>query len=85
MRSVRFSTGIIVATLLSAIGATAGTLDDAVAAFNRQDFAVALQLLEPPADNNDPRAQFYLGMTYLLRTDESRDYAEAAKWFQRAA
>jgi TPR repeat protein len=37
------------------------------------------------ADKNDPRAEFYLGMMYLLRTDESQDYAEAAKWFLRAA
>jgi TPR repeat protein len=73
---VRSLIGIIVAVLISASGAAAETLDDAVAAFNRQDYTTALQLLEPSADNNDLRAQFYLGMTYLLRTDESRDYAE---------
>src|SRR6516162_557258 len=85
MRFARLSIGIVVAVLLSARGATAGTLDDAVAAFNRQDFAATSQLLEPLADKNDSRAQFYLGMTYLLRTDGSQDYALAAKWFLRAA
>jgi TPR repeat protein len=76
---------MIVGLLLSASASAAGTLDDAMAAFNRQDFTGASQLLEPLAVKNDPRAQFYLGMIYLLRTDGRHDYADAAKWFLKAA
>jgi TPR repeat protein len=43
-------------------GAAAGTLDDGVAAYQRGDYAKAMRLLRPLADQGNPDAQFNLGM-----------------------
>ena len=53
--------------MLVAIGgaATAGPLlEDAVAAYQRGDYATALRLWHPLAEQGDAEAQFHLGVMY---------------------
>jgi uncharacterized protein len=42
----------------------AGSLEDAVAATHKGDYAAAHEFLRPLADNGDIRAQFNLGQLY---------------------
>ena len=42
----------------------AGPLEDANAAYNRGDYATALRLLRPLADQGDASAQYNLGVMY---------------------
>ena len=65
--------------------ALAGALDDGVAAYDRGDYATALQLLQPLANARNVAAQYNLGHMYALGEGVQQDYAEAAKWFRKAA
>jgi uncharacterized protein len=65
--------------------AVAGPLEDAVAAVNRRDYATALRLLRPLAEQGDDVAQFDLGVMYNEGRGVPRDYVQAAKWYRRAA
>jgi uncharacterized protein len=73
--------------MLVAIGgaATAGPLEDAVAAFQRGDYATALRFWHPLAEQGDADAQFHLGVMYDNRQGELRSDAEAIKWYRKAA
>jgi TPR repeat protein len=66
-------------------GAAAGTLDDGVAAYQRGDYATAMRLLRPLADQGNPDAQFNLGMMCAHGHGAPQDYGEAVKWYRKAA
>ena len=78
-----------VPVLLSACNATAAALDDCVAAYDRQDYVLALLLCRPLAEQGDPRAQDKLGLMYWRghgpRGGSAEELGEAANWFFRAA
>ncbi len=59
--------------------------EDAEAAVNRNDFATAIRIMRPLADQGNARAQRLLGMMYNAGWGVPKDDAEAAKWFRRAA
>jgi TPR repeat protein len=59
--------------------------DDVVAAINRGDFAAALHLLQPRAEQGDAVAQYQLGTLYETGQGVPRDDAAAAAWYRRAA
>ena len=61
--------------------ASAGSFEDATAAHGRGDYATAMRLLRPLADQGNADAQFNLGVIYEV----AQDYAEAVKWFRKAA
>ena len=74
--------------MLVAIGgaATAGPLlEDAVAAYQRGDYATALRLWHPLAEQGDAEAQFHLGVMYESGQGGLRNDAEAIKWYRKAA
>lgn len=75
--------GLIAAGVVSP--AIAVPLDDAQAAYGRNDYATALTLFKPLAEQGDPSAQFQLGVMYGNGQGVRRDYAEAEKWYRRAA
>ena len=54
----------IVLLLSLAAPVAAGPLEDAAAAYSRGDYATALRLLRPLADQGDAVAQNYLGVMY---------------------
>jgi uncharacterized protein len=65
--------------------AMAGPLEDAFAAYQHGDFAAALQLLRPLAEQGDARAQNFLGVMYVKGNGVPRDYRRALSLFRRAA
>ena len=75
--------------LLLALGLSepvrAGQLEDADAAYGKEDYATALRLLRPLAAQGNARAQFNLGLMYDLGLRVPKDYAQAVKWYRLAA
>ena len=85
LRVVLILTAGTIPALLSANTTAAGRLEECAAAYDRQDYAAALQLCRPLAEQGDARAQTSLGGMYYNGQGVQRDYAEAAKWARRAA
>jgi uncharacterized protein len=61
------------------------TLRQGVAAMARQDYAAAVAILSPLAQNGDPAAQAYMGYLYTVGRGVPQDYTQAAIWYRRAA
>ena len=83
-----FATRILVGVALavtSAGGAGAGPLEDGDAAYERGDYATAVRLWRPLAEQGNADAQFILGQMYNTGRGVSQDHAEAVKWYRRAA
>jgi len=74
---------LVAATLAGT--AVAGPLDDADSAYGRGDYATALRLWQPLADQGDAKAQFHLGVMYEIGVGVPQDAAAAVKWFRKAA
>ncbi|MFH0810422.1 MAG: hypothetical protein V2A77_08160 [Pseudomonadota bacterium] len=78
----------LVALLLSVnltVPAAAGQLEDAEAAFLQKDYATAVRLWRPLADQGDAKAQSRLGYMYDEGQGVPRDYVQAHKWYSIAA
>ena len=60
------------------------TLRAAREAFAHGDHARALELVRPLAESRDPRAEFFLGHSYLHGYGLEKDAARAVDWFLRA-
>jgi uncharacterized protein len=58
---------------------------DGVSAYTRRDYATALRLLQPLADQGHAYAQVGLGFMYVNGQGVPQNYAEALKWFSKAA
>lgn len=79
---------LLIAVILIAFSATTGfadNLDDALDAYDRNDYETALTILNSLADQDNGVAQYYLGLMYDQGKGVSLDYAEAARWFRKAA
>ena len=80
----RILTGLVLILMLTG-GAAAGPLQDGAAAYNRGDYATALLLWRPLAEQGDANAQLNLGLMYRKGLGVPQDDTEAVKWYQRAA
>ena len=69
----------------AAAPAVAGPLEDADAAYDRGDYATALRLWRPLAEQGYANAQFALGIVYANGQGVPQDYAAAVLWFRMAA
>ncbi len=65
--------------------AAAAPFDDALAAFDKGDYATAIQLFRPLAEQGRASVQYNLGVMYAHGLGAKQDYAEAAKWYRLAA
>jgi uncharacterized protein len=74
---------ILVLSLASPVAA--GTFEDAVMAYGRGDYATAMQLFRPLADQGNAIAQYNVGVMYEDSKGVSQDYTEAMKWYRLAA
>lgn len=74
----------IISLLLFGVAA-AGSLEDGVEAFRRGDYATAIRLLRPLAEQTYPIAQSYLGDMYNFGEGVPRDYTQAVYWRRQAA
>jgi uncharacterized protein len=82
----------VLATLLVALMLTmgssiayAGPLEDGVGAYKRGQYATALRILRPLAEQGNADAQFWLGAMYEHGQGVAHDYREARHWVQLAA
>ena len=66
-------------------GALAGPFEDGFTAVQRGDYAAALKLWKPLADQGDALAQLNLGLMYSTGEGVPQDYVEAVKWTRKAA
>ena len=82
LRSVFLALAIILA---SAVPPNAGPFEDGHAAYARGDYANALRLLEPLADQGVAGAQIDLGRMYRFGRGVPKDDAAAHMWFTLAA
>jgi TPR repeat protein len=63
----------------------AGPFEDSMAAYDRGDYATALQLLRPLAEKGDAKAQNGLGAMYHNGKGVTQDFKAAVKWYRLAA
>jgi TPR repeat protein len=82
MRHIVFALALTM-TLMSA--AVAGPFEDGAAAYVRGDYATAIRLWRPLAEQGDAAAQNELGFAYYNGQGVPQDYAEAVKWYRLAA
>lgn len=78
----------LIASLLFALSvgtAAAGPFEDGDAAYKRGDYATALKLWQPLADQGNATAQNNIGVMYDLGRGVPQDYAEALRWYKLAA
>jgi len=79
---------LIVALLaLSVSGSVvfADPYEDGFAAYNRGDYATALQIWRPLAEQGNALAQTALGVMYYNGKGVAKDFNEAVKWYRLAA
>ena len=63
----------------------AGPFEDADSAYGRGDYATALRLLRPLAEQGHAGAQYNLGIMYANGRGVTQGYAEAVTWYRKAA
>ena len=63
----------------------ADPFEDGIVALERRDYATALQLLRPLAENGNPDAQINLANMYFDGNGVPQDYKESVKWYLFAA
>jgi TPR repeat protein len=78
-------TFILMLMLSVSHAAIAGDYEDGLAAGEKGDFATALRLWTPLAEQGDAKAQYNLGFMFEEGKDVAQDYKTAVKWFTLAA
>ena len=76
--------GVVLSLMLTG-AAAAGPFEDGSAAYKRGDYATALRLWRPLAEQGIAKAQFNLGVMYRNGQGVTQDYAEALRWYRKAA
>ncbi len=56
-----------------------------VLAYEHGDYATALRVLRPLAEEGDASAQFHLGFLYRQGWGVPEDYTEAVRWLRKSA
>jgi TPR repeat protein len=76
---------IAAAQILGIAGAIAGPWEDGTASYNRGDYAPAIRLFRPLAEQGNAKAQRVLGVMYRRGEGVKRSSVRAFIWFSRAA
>jgi TPR repeat protein len=84
-RTLKHALAAIILVLSFAAPVVAGPYDDANAAAMRGDYATALRIVRPLADQGNAEAQNHLGIMYERGHGVPQDYAEALNWYRKAA
>jgi len=63
----------------------AGPLEDGITAYRSGDYATALRILRPLAEQGNAAAQFNLGSMYAHGQGVTQDYREVVKWYRLGA
>ena len=83
--ALKHAIAAILLMLSFAAPVAAGPFEDAVAAHGRGDYATALRLWRPLADQGNAHAQFNLGAMYANGQGVPQDYVRAHMWFNLSA
>ncbi len=70
---------------LSLFSAAAGQFEDAATAYTNGDYATAMRLMRPLADQGNDNAQYNLGVINANGLGVPQDYAQALAWYRKAA
>ena len=84
MRALRAAVVLVLALALPA-PVLAADLEAGLEAYDRGDYATALEEWRPLAEQGDADAQLGLGAMYFYGQGVPQDYAEAVKWYRLAA
>ncbi|WIM09798.1 MAG: hypothetical protein OJF58_000751 [Enhydrobacter sp.] len=80
---------ILLASIAASTGASAQSVAErmhtAAVAYHNKDFATAIAIWRPLAEQGNAEAQTLLGAMYWSGEGVPRDHAQAAKWYLRAA
>ena len=71
--------------IVSGAVAFADQFEDSIAAYDRGDYATAVRLLRPLAEQGNAQAQNGLGAMYYNGKGVAQDFKEAVKWYRLAA
>ena len=82
---LRHAVGAIILMLSFAPPVVAGPLEDADTAIKRRDYATAVRLIRPLAEQGDATAQYNLGVFYDNGLDVPQDRVSAYMWFSLSA
>jgi hypothetical protein len=80
----RILAGVVLSLMLTG-AAAAGPLAEGKAAYDRGDYATALRLMRPLAEQGLAEAQSDLGVMYAKGEGVPQDYVQAHMWFNLAA
>ena len=56
-----------------------------LSAYVQKDYATALKLWRPLAEQGHAKAQYFLGLMHANGQGVTRDYKEAVRWYRKAA
>jgi TPR repeat protein len=77
---------LLLLLLAAALPASAGQLEDGIAAYEAKNFGKAVELLRPLAEKgNDAQAQEKIGRMYQRGKGLPKDAGMAAEWYRKAA
>jgi uncharacterized protein len=81
----RFRFGLLIGAAMLAVGCDNPSIRDAMTAYQKGDYATAVSLFQPLAEDGDAAAQVDLGLMYNNGQGVTRDYEQAVKWYRLAA
>ena len=84
-RTLKHAIAAILLMLSFATPVVAGPLEDANAAIKRRDYATAVRLIRPLAEQGDANAQYNLGVFYDNGLGVPQDKVRAYMWFNLSA
>ena len=83
--SIKSLLASIFVSLFPVASAVAGPYEDGLAAYNRGDYATALRLFPPLAEQGNALSQRELGVMFYEGKGVKQDYAKAVELFRKAA
>jgi TPR repeat protein len=83
--ALKHAVAAIILVFAFATPMVAGPLEDADAAIKRRDYASALRLIRPLAEQGDANAQYNLGVFYDNGLGVPQDKVRAYMWFNLSA
>jgi TPR repeat protein len=85
IRAFKSTIVVLILAVGVAASAAAGPLEDGANAGKRGDYATAMRLLRPLADEGNAQAQYNVGEMYENGWGRPHDNSAAAHWYQKAA
>lgn len=76
---------LLAAICLVICAGCSGNREEGIGAYDKGDFAAAMNILKPLAEAGDAQAQNYVGYMYDNGEGVAVDYGQAARWYTLAA